>query len=204
MNPKTGTNTISKIFKEEGFEHTHEHPNYEKLLNYDDYTLHCFCRDPVDRFLSCLNYEYQQRQTLVSYLISNHLGLKIPYITSNKFIEKQIESVYKISPADVLDDHDNIMEYFEGQMSFVSKIIFLKQEHWLKPEHMNIYKYEKFDENVKLLCSKFDFVPDEIPVLNQSTHIHTRESLDQNEIDVIKKFFKSDYDLLESRGIIYE
>ena len=71
LNPKTGTNTLSEIFKDAGFDHTHEHPNYEKLENYQGYTLHCFCRDPVDRFLSCLNYEYQTRQTLVSYLVSN-------------------------------------------------------------------------------------------------------------------------------------
>lgn len=204
LNPKTGTNTLSEIFKDAGFDHTHEHPNYEKLENYLGYTLHCFCRDPVDRFLSCLNYEYQTRQTLVSYLVSNRLGLKIPYISSNKFIEKHMDKVYKISPAAILDDHENIQAYFEDQMSFISKIIFMKQEYWLAPESMNIYKYEDFDNNVNLLCGKFDFVPDEIPVLNPTTRIYTRESLDPGEVDVIKKYFKSDYDLLESRGIIYD
>jgi hypothetical protein len=204
LNPKTGTHCLSKLFKYEGFEHEHDHPNYEKLSNYEEYTLHCFCRNPLDRFLSCLNFEYQLRGMLLSYLISNHLNLKIPYITSHKFIEKQLDEVYKISPAQILEDHKNIIKYFDGHMSFVSRMIFIKQEHWLKPESMNIYQYENFDESVTLLCGKFGFIPDEIPVLNKTKRIHTRENLSKNEIDIIKEFFKSDYDFFESRGINYD
>lgn len=82
--------------------------------------------------------------------------------------------------------------------------LFLNQRFWLDHDvDMNLLDYEDFNNQFKILCSKFDYTLTDVPVLNAYIPVENDHVLTAEEIAMIKEYYKPDYDFFASKGITF-
>lgn len=193
--PKTGSSTISELFKGVNLDvNSHHHKRDPEVSDPENYTFYGFYRDPIERYLSGLNYTKRLNYGMLEIL--------------QFFYSERISCARNPSYADLTDEQkfmiDSLhpMEYFRKFVKTQNAgIVFGNQINWLGKFDVNLLDFRDFENQVKFLCEQFDMKIDTVPKINESKAKHKVSELSASDIQELKDFYAVDYDFFESRGI---
>ena len=201
--PKTGTVTLTKLFKNVDVDvKDHQHTNFAQMMSdygtkfsdLETYRFFAFYRDPVDRLISSLRY---QRRTLYPSVIHFFYGNEIkisclcqtPYTELADNIKVAIEALSNL-------------QLLESHFCDRGTALFAPQVNWLNQPTLNMtyLNYHNYDAEVRRLMAEFDCYDFEIPILNQSVKLAS-DVLTEPEIQLIQQRYADDIAFLASKGL---
>jgi hypothetical protein len=204
--PKTGSVSLFNMFKDipNLNESEHNHKNYnilnkkDKIENIDDYKFLCFYRDPIDKFISSINY-LKRDPANASRILHFFYGVTATRILStmsytyNELTDENKVRVDNIKPIEFLEC-----------ASKLDIVVFRYQTYWIDAPNTTLLNYADFNNSVEKVAEFFQIpVPSNILKENVSAPLHSVSELTNSEKDQIKLYFKADYDFLASKGISF-
>lgn len=186
----TATQTLSAAQREiEGFD-------YKTVENF-----FVFWRDPIDKFLSAVNFLRSKRPSHVllknpewftqfdysQYIKTTNTGLKIFDIAG---LSPELKAaVEAITPEQLLDAHIEAKRTGVGE----SYMVLDKQSHWIQPG-LNVLDYANFDTNMRTVMDAFGVPANkEIPVMNTSDKLTTTLT---TELEIkVREYYAEDFEL---------
>jgi len=194
-NPKTGSAALSKLFKTAELDvNIHDHKS--NLNGLEDYTFYCFYRDPIERYISGLNYTKRLSDLMIEFL-HYFYGERIScakYIDYNTLSEKHRKMIDNIHPFHYFTEF--VKRHNGGE-------VFSHQITWLNKPNVIPLDYRDFDDQAKFVCSLFDIDVETVPRVNESRSTHKVSDLTDNQIAEIKEFYQADYDYFNDKRIAF-
>lgn len=225
LNPKTGTQTIHKIFEEAGltdkpqnhYNYTHAHEKYN-LDDFKNYKFFCFYRDPVSRFESAIKFLKRDRYLYLllqlapneiiteairqvrARKIKDSLDLNKKYLEEYNWLSQEIRNYIEAL------DLNLFLKLIPQEIIFDSEgaeVILAHQKHWLDHDIDIMYlKFSDYENELRKLLSYFELNIEYIPRRNKTIKIDSESSFSKNEVDLIKEIYSSDYEFLSSKGLL--
>ncbi len=213
LNAKTGTTVLSQLirrdFKEE-FLHSpgvhitienllklHEHwLENHNLLDIENYTVYCFYRDPIDRFISAYGYIIRQMnfRPLNIWLWNPIFGVDINKTVDDVTPTHIIDLMFTMSlePKEDSGKFHNIIE-----IAFTNQIYMIKNEK-IKINLLNFHDYESEIHRLwKILGKEFK---GDIPIMNKG-HLDSKNILTEEDKYLLNKYYAQDYEYLKNVNI---
>jgi hypothetical protein len=162
----------------------------------ENYRFYAFYRDPVERYLSALNYIKRLSDPMMT-MLHYFYGVKIScakILTRETLSDEQRQMINDVSPGEYLT---HFVKRSCGGLPFS------QQTPWLDKPNMTLLDYRDFDNQARFVCSLFDVTVGQVPRLNVGLPIHHVSDLSDSEIAQIKEFYKTDYDFLANKGIYF-
>lgn len=199
-NPKTGSSTMSKLLevaKSRSTGHAHELTINKFVKDPENYKLYAFYREPVERYISAVNYIKKSKEGMYQILqyffgVGFSSAKVVGYDNLSDELRFKIDSLSPIKYLEVFLKNNLVLP------------VFYKQISWLDKPNMTLLDYRDFDNNARFVCNLFDVKVDKIPWVNQSVKINNVSELNSRDISEIRDYYKEDYVFLESRGIRFE
>lgn len=195
FNPKTGSSTLSKLFETAKLD-INRHDHNCDLTGLEDYTLFAFYREPVERYMSGLNYIKRLSDLtieLLHYFYSEPISCA-KFVTYNTLTDRQKKMIDDINP----------MHYFD---EFVKRnnggIVFRDQRYYLDAPNIIPLDFRDFDNQVKYVCGLFDINVETVPRINERRANHKVSDLTENDKSKIRAFYQADYDYFKSKSIVF-
>lgn len=211
LNPKTGTETLSTIFKNiDSVDFCdHEHGNYHRLLernpntSYYGYKFYSLFRNPVDRFISAYNYQRRSvgyYQQFVYYFCGDRAS-EVSCADTREYRDLPPETKEMIESVTL----DEFLEsgFIRDTSVAGADALFAPQVRWVSsPVRIHLLDYDDFTGAVNVLSGEFGARITNIPRVNASVKLPS-EPLTQNQIDKIQAIYKDDYAFFQSKNIIF-
>lgn len=215
--PKTGTKSISKVIEPYGTKLL-EHGNYFRSIfygirnieNFDHLKIqrvYVFWRDPVERFISGVN--FTRSKSITETLIRNYPYLFGPTkLDLSPYESPHISPLSKNDPSlkipkEIVDICYEFAQTITPEKMFKCKpllmnnMIFRKQAFWHIPKPKGefiVLDFANFEENLKRVAIDFGAPSNVIiPRINESDHITTSLSPDLEA--AVKQYYAEDYTL---------
>jgi hypothetical protein len=156
-------------------------------------------KEKFDRFMPMNRKDYNILSQVARneyFWLSEELRNKIESITVEKLLEKFTYEFINSSPSpdDVL-----VKKVFQKTPG-----LFLNQRFWCHHNiDMELLDFADFDNQLKMICSKFGYSLNEVPVLNGYIPVENDHILTQDEVEMIKHYYKLDYEFFASKGITF-
>jgi hypothetical protein len=238
MNPKTGSHTISKTFKNISVtKNTRDHSNYVMALDYAElpdfntFKFYCFYRDPIDRFNSGFKFykRYAYAHCLRTFFSSELMTESMKQISKAKYdkllhMNKKYDEEYLWLSQDLKDKIESITvsqllnhftyekingnptpeEVYKGAFQETPSP-FINQRFWLDHDiDLTLLNFASFEEELKTLVSLFGVTLETVSQENRNLVVENEYVLTQEDISLIKQFYKPDYDFFASKGITFD
>lgn len=210
LNPKTGTMTLANTFAKysTGLRVEHEHTRLTTFKNivledYKDYTVYCFYRNPVDRFISGFNYSKTGKiPSFTNYIALLYRDKKVPLFTKlHEPIDEFTEAIQDLHISEFLAPKDS--RVYDCAMNMDCSFVLEKQVSFCDHPNVVLLDFENYEDNVRWLLSEFGLDPTvDIPKLNASS-TGARYSVTEEEIEKIKLVYKEDYLFFKSANILF-
>ena len=202
LSPKTGTVSLTEIFKNLGVEEAvHDHSSYKEIqyridngLNIEGYRFFCFYRDPVDRCRSMITHFMRKRcREFFPLLYGNSVPFSILDNRTYGFLSSDLQE--KIDSVPMIDVF--------RKMNHFKELVYGKQIDWLNFDKIEYLNFHQYESQVKFLLETLDFDSNiDIPKYNTSIK-NTKDFLSDDDVSEIKEYYKEDYEFFNSRGIVF-
>jgi hypothetical protein len=227
LNPKVGSTTIVKAFKDvQATFKKQTHLNYTlaaeayALPDFDKYKFFCFYRDPVSRFDSA--FKFYKRHTFMNAL--SKFSTKEEADKAHAQIRKKIYDDFlfekKYYPGRyhwLSDETKSILESItlEQIMSIVpalddnpsiseGNITLAYQKRWFDHNiDITYLDFADYGNELRRLLSFFDATIDTIPHENENINLETDVPFTTEERNLIMQKYQIDYDFFASKGITF-
>lgn len=225
LNPKTGTQTIHKIFMDAALTTSRQtHSNYTfaaekyRIVDFDKYKFFCFYRDPVSRFESAVKFlkrdrylylllNFAPREILADAIrqirtkkIEKSLDVNLKYPEEYLWLSEEIKDYLESLPYEFF--HNMIPETVDYDTGSLTTIL-AHQKHWLDHDIDIVYlNFSDYENELRKLLSYFELSIEEIPHRNATIKIDSEWSFSQEEIELTRNIYKRDYDFLSSKGLL--
>lgn len=211
--PKTGSRSVVNLLRPNALSlktiYDTDHLTYTKCrenveqnsvdFNMSDIeTVYLFYRDPVDRFISAVNYIRTIKNTTNTHLLRKKASW-FPGIDYSWYINA---NGVKPLPEDLLAAVNSMASTITPEQIFadeeiMSMVFFKPQYHWhtdVPPSKLSVLNFSNFEQNVRTLATQFGLAEDvAIPRLNESNKITT--SLSPEFEAEIRAYYAADYAL---------
>lgn len=181
--PRTGSTSFYKCLKPvltDVYAHTHGIISNRDQEKYQDYDVYAFYRDPVERFVSSLNYSGRAH-----------------FIESNiKFINQELTPIDAIELLRESNEHKTILRH---------NILFTKQSHWYSHPRIIPLNFHDINNEINRVLSDFGQPTiQEIPKVNQSIKKNYKvEDLTSEDVQEIREYYSDDYDFFRGRNLSF-
>ena len=194
--PKTGTTSLHKIFAQYTLNlNTRDHINYEKLFSkypeLDLYKFYAFYREPADRLLSALLFIKQKRKADMYRIITEIHPKDADRLTEEEILTVDFYSVYKM-----LENFSLFNPGLDLEFNWLLK----PQVHWLDHKSIQLLNFYNYDNEVRNLLLKFQFIPNLTFKVN--TTIRPKDTQIVNACRYFAgNYYKQDYEFFKTKGI---
>ena len=204
---------------------------FAKLSDFNTFKFYSFYRDPIDRFNSAFKFykRYSYGHCLKTFFSDELMSESKKQISKAKYdkllhMNKKYDEEYLWLSQDLKDKIESITvsqvlnhftyekinsnptpeEVYKGAFQETPSV-FVNQSFWLNYDiDLTLLNFASFEEELKTLVSLFGVTLETVSQENRNLVVENEYVLTQEDISLIKQYYKPDYDFFASKGITFD